>query len=135
MNALDYLRSEIKSYYPQSAELTLSQRFASHRRFNFYFSIEPDCRFLLYLNWDGDGEGFTLKCLEFNNHELLSRLMTSYHDNGFKAFNAGKPKTAVSFLYRGNDQLYVHELKGTPHTDLHARDISASRLMECVNPL
>ncbi|MCF0058457.1 hypothetical protein [Dyadobacter sp. CY356] len=70
MNAIDYLRDEIKLYFPESSELVLSGVFAQRRRFNFYFKIRDKYPYLLYLNWDGEYDQFILKCLEFANEEF-----------------------------------------------------------------
>jgi len=132
MNSLDYLRDQIKTYFPESKELQLSSAFDGQRRFNFYFEIAPGQRHLLYLNWDGDIDGFTLKCLEFQDAAILRELAEAYTEKGSKMFNAGQPVAMLSFIYQGNDNLRVRNYKGNTHIDSH--EISARNLMYAVNP-
>ncbi len=134
MDSIDYLRSEIKLYFPDSEELQLSSHYAQQRRFNFYFKIKDEYPFLLYLNWDGDGDRFTLKCLEFNSAETLDMLASIYPGKGSNTFNMGKPKVTVAFIYRGENRLFVSELKGSDQWDIHRTDITADRLMQCLDP-
>ena len=133
MDAIDNLRSEIKNYFAKSRELQLSGSFSQHRRFNFYFEIELDTPYLLYLNWD-EGDRFTLKCLEFAGSELLSNLIKTYPELGSKTFNVGQPRSMVSFIYRSANHLTVTELKGAINLQLDSRDISGAQLMQCVDP-
>ncbi|GGH29825.1 hypothetical protein ACN9ML_08565 [Dyadobacter endophyticus] len=132
MNSLDYLRDQIRTYFPDSKELQLSSAFDGQRRFNFYFEIAPGQRHLLYLNWDGDIDGFTLKCLEFQDAALLRELADAYTEKGSKIFNAGQPVATLSFIYQGEDNLRVRNYKGRSHIDSH--EISARNLMYAVNP-
>ena len=135
MDAIDNLRDEIKSYFPESSELKLSKKFAQHRRFNFYFKIIPDYSYLLYLNWDGEGEyRFTLKCLEFSNAEVLNDLIEAYPETGSKVFNIGKPRSTVSFIYRSENKLSVTDVKGAVDINFDWNEITAKKLMECVDP-
>lgn len=134
MNPIDYLRNEIKSYFSESSELLLSSVYAQNRQFNFYFKIIDNCPFLLYLNWDGDYDRFTLKCLEFASPETLNRLMAAYPEKGAGAFNEGKPKVTVSFICYGENKLSVIDIKGLSHTDVHSGDISGVKLMAFVDP-
>jgi hypothetical protein len=134
MDAIDHIRGEIKSYYPKSAELQLSNAFARHRRFNFYFKIEPDIPYLLYLNWDGDGDRFTLKCLEFETHEMLTSLVAAYPDKGSNVFNIGRPRSAVSFIYYEKSRLRSTELRGIICAEIHYNELDLQKLMECVDP-
>ncbi|WP_353719279.1 hypothetical protein [Dyadobacter sp. 676] len=132
MHSLDYLREEIRTYFPESKELQLSPAFDGQRRFNFYFEIAPGQRHLLYLNWDGDIDGFTLKCLEFPDAALLRELAGAYTEKGSKMFNIGQPVATLSFVYQGKDNLRVRNYKGKAHIDSH--EISARHLMYAVNP-
>jgi len=134
MESIDYLRREIKTYFPESQELQLSSYFAQHRRFNFYFQLTNDYRYLLYLNWDGDGNHFTLKCLEFESPELLDSLIAEYPEKGAKSFNIGHPKLMVDFLYRDQDRLYVTDYKGETQEPIQHIEITRNKLMECVDP-
>ncbi|GLU55755.1 hypothetical protein [Dyadobacter frigoris] len=134
MNAIDYLREEIKSYFPESSELQLSGDFAQHRRFNFYFKIKDDYSYLLYLNWDGEYDQFILKCLEFVNEEILEKLIAAYPETGAKTFNLGQPCLTVSFIYRGENKLSVLDFKGPVDAEIHSREISGIKLMQCVDP-
>jgi hypothetical protein len=134
MSAIDYLRSEIYSYFPDSSELQLSGHFAQHRRFNFYFKIKDNYPFLLYLNWDGEYDRFILKCLEFSNEEIMEKLIAQYPENGAKTFNMGQPCKAVSFLYRSENKLTVLEFKGPVNAEIHSSDISGNELMKSVDP-
>ncbi|GGM94670.1 hypothetical protein GCM10010967_30010 [Dyadobacter beijingensis] len=132
MNSLDYLRDEIRTYYPESKELLLSSAFDGLPRYNFYFEIAPGQRHLLYLNWDGDIDGFTLKCLEFPDAALLKELADAYTDKGSKMFNIGRPIATLSFLYHENDRLSVRSYHGKAHLD--SREISGRKMMYAVNP-
>jgi hypothetical protein len=132
MNSLDYLRDQIKTYFPESKELQLSSAFDGQRRFNFYFEIAPGQRHLLYLNWDGDIDGFTLKCLEFQDATLLKELTEAYTEKGSKMFNVGQPVATLSFVCQGNDNIRVRNYKGKTHIESH--EISARNLMYAVNP-
>lgn len=132
MDSLDYLRDEIKIYFPESQELQLSSAFDGQRRYNFYFEIAPDQRYLLYLNWDGDIDGFTLKCLEFPDSVLLKELTDAYTDKGSKMFNIGQPIATLSFVYCEKDRLAVRSYKGKAPVD--SSEISARQLMYAVNP-
>lgn len=132
MNSLDYLRDQIRTYFPESKELQLSSAFDGQRRFNFYFEIAPGQRHLLYLNWDGDIDGFTLKCLEFQDADLLNELAEAYTEKGSKIFNVGQPVATLSFVCQGTDNLRVRNYKGKTHIDSH--EISARNLMYAVNP-
>ena len=134
MEAIDYLRDEIKSYFTESSELQLSSYYAQHRRFNFYFKITDNYPYLLYLNWDGEGNHFTLKCLEFNSCEILDTLIGKYPEKGAKSFNIGRPKLMVDFVYRDQDRLYISEYKGGIQEQVQSNEISRQRLMECVDP-
>lgn len=134
MEAIDYLKNEIKYYFTESSELQLSSYFAKHRRFNFYFKITSNHPYLLYLNWDGEGNHFTLKCLEFNNTETLETLMSEYPDKGAKCFNIGQPKSMVDFIYRDQDRLYVIDYKGALQEQVRSNEITRNRLMECIDP-
>lgn len=134
MDAIDYLRSEIKSYFPDSRELQLSIPLPQHRRFNFYFEIKSELPYLLYLNWDGDGDRFTIKCLEFASAEILANLISLYPDKGSNTFNMGKPRVAVAFICRGENRLFVSELRGTDQWDIHRNEISAQRLLQLIDP-
>jgi hypothetical protein len=133
MDAIDNLRNDIKSYFPESSELQLSSYFAKHRRFNFYFKITDDYRFLLYLNWD-EGDRFTLKCLEFNDTEILNKLIDAYPETGSKAFNIGKPRSTAAFIFRGENRLSVTDLKGSVDINFDWNEISGKKLMQCVDP-
>lgn len=133
MPAIEYLRNEIKNYFSKSRELQLSETFPSGRRFNFYFEIDIEARFLLYLNWD-EGDRFTLKCLEFSDPELLNTLIKAYPENGSKTFNIGQPRSTVSFIFRNENHLTVTEVKGVINLHLESRDISAPQLIKCVDP-
>lgn len=135
MDALNDLREVIKSYFSDSSELYLSSSYANLRRFNFYFQIAPEQRFLLYLNWDGDGSRFTLKCLEFDSLETLQKLTDIYPDAGSKAFNIGKPRSVVSFFYQGENRLSALEFKGEIGLHIDSREISGNQLLQCVDPL
>lgn len=134
MDPIDYLRNEIKSYFPESAELNLSSSFAQHRRFNFYFEITANYPFLLYLNWDGEGNEFILKCLSFSSAEILNKLIQAYPETGSKAFNIGQPKSVVSFIFRGEDKLYVANCKGLNDSNINYNEITGQKLMECIDP-
>ncbi len=134
MNAIDYLRDEIKSYFPESSELQLSGEFAQRRRFNFYFKIKDNYSYMLYLNWDGEYDQFILKCLEFTNEEILEKLIAAYPETGAKTFNLGQPCLTVSFIYRGENKLAVLDFKGPVDAEIHSREISGIKLMECVDP-
>ncbi|MCE7040281.1 hypothetical protein [Dyadobacter sp. CY312] len=134
MDSIDYLRDEIKSYFPESTELQLSSRYDKQPRFNFYFQIVSDYRYLLYLNWDGEGYRFTLKCLEFSSKELLSQLIADYTDGGSRVFNVGQPKSTISFIYREKDNLSGTEFKGTNSSAFDSNAMSGKELMQCVDP-
>lgn len=134
MDALNYLRKEIKCYYPESSELLLSGSFANHPRFNFYFEIKPGARFLLYLNWDGDDLRYTLKCLEFSDWENLERLTNSYPTIGSKAFNIGQPRALISFLYHADNRLTALQFKGEINGETSPQEISGSELMQGLDP-
>jgi hypothetical protein len=134
MDVIDYLRDEIKEYYPESSELRLSSRFDKQPRFNFYFQIKPDCRFLLYLNWDGEGRYFTLKCLEFMNEQLLTELRNEYTEKGFRVFNAGHPKSTLSFVYHDKNKLKGTEFIGTNSFTFDHSSMTGSDVMQCINP-
>ncbi|MBE9465166.1 hypothetical protein ACFP1I_15870 [Dyadobacter subterraneus] len=134
MDAIDYLREEIKTYFPESSELQLSGEFAQRRRFNFYFKIKDNSAYLLYLNWDGEYDQFILKCLEFTNAEILEKLIAQYPLNGAKTFNLGQPCLAVSFIYRSENRLAVLDFKGPVDAEIHSREISGNKLMTCVDP-
>ncbi|TLV02165.1 hypothetical protein [Dyadobacter luticola] len=135
MNALTHFRKEIKAYFPESSELILSESFATHPRFNFYFEIKPGERFLLYLNSDGDDLGYTLKCLEFRDSDVLKRLINSYPTIGSKAFNIGQPRTRISFIYRAENRISVTQTGGDIHDDFNWHEISASHLLQGLDPL
>lgn len=132
MESLEYLRSEIKIYFPESKELQLSSAYDGQRRFNFYFKIAKEQRHLLYLNWDGDGDRFTLKCLEFPNAPTLGELCAAYTEKGSKMFNMGQPIATLSFIYRESDRLSVTGYKGNRNPE--SPEISGRQLMYCVNP-
>ncbi|NIJ54787.1 hypothetical protein [Dyadobacter arcticus] len=134
MDALNYLRKEIKSYFPESSELMLSSYFANHPRFNFYFKIIENERYLLYLNWDGDDLRYTLKCLEFNDWETLKGLIDFYPSAGSKAFNIGKPRTVISFLYREEGRLAALEYKGAINHQTDSPEISGNQLLRGIDP-
>jgi hypothetical protein len=135
MDVLNYLRGEIKSYFPESNELQLSGYFSNQRRFNFYFEIAPKQRHLLYLSWDGEYDRFTLKSLEFSNDDVLKALMDTYPDKGSKSFNIGKPVSVVSFECRGQNKLSALEFGGNIRADIHAREMSGQELMQSIDPL
>ncbi|MCF0051750.1 hypothetical protein LXM25_16910 [Dyadobacter sp. LJ53] len=135
MDVLNYLRNEIKAYFPESSELQLSSAFANQRRFNFYFEIAPQQRFLLYLSWDGDYNRFTFKSLEFSSEEVLRTLAGAYPEKGSRTFNIGKPRSTVSFESKGSGSLSALEFKGVIGFDTAAKEISGRELMECVDPL
>jgi hypothetical protein len=135
MEALNYLRNDIKSYFAESSELCLSDHFTSFRRFNFYFEIVPGTAYLLYLNWDGEYNRFTLKCLEFEHAALLKGLIDSYPDAGAKVFNVGKPRSTVSFLYRADHVITSLDFRGDIRHYAHHQEITTRQLMECVDPL
>jgi hypothetical protein len=132
MDALNYLRHEIKSYFPESSELQLSESYARQPRFNFYFEVLPGERFLLYLNWDGDR--FTLKCLEFIGSDMLKGLMNAYPEWGSRVFNAGKPRATVSFDYYEKDRLGALKFFGNISEQIHSHEISGKQLLQCVDP-
>lgn len=132
MESLEYLRNEIKTYFPESKELQLSAAYDGQPRFNFYFEIAPEQRYLLYLNWDGDGDGFTLKCLEFPDVVTLCELADAYTDKGSKMFNIGRPVATLSFVYRGADHLSVTGFRGRNNPD--SREITGRQMMYTVNP-
>lgn len=134
MNSLLDLRHWIKSYFSESSELQLSSAFDSHRRYNFYFEIIPETTYLLYLNWDGHGDIFVLKCLEFSSSKLLDELKTAYHDIGAKAFNIGQPRTTVSFKYENPNKLTNTTYKGVFCEPTDSSEISCDQLMRCVDP-
>jgi hypothetical protein len=133
MHSIDYIRSEIKSYFSDSTELTLSSRYDNQPRFNFYFQIVNNYRYLLYLNWDGEGY-FTLKCLEFNSEELLSQLVADYTDRGSRVFNVGQPQSTISFTYKDQNKLSGTEFKGTNSFSFDSNAMSGKDLMQCVDP-
>ena len=135
MDSIDYLRDEIKSYFPESSELMLSSRFDKQPRFNFYFQIVPDSSHLLYLNWDGEGYRFTLKCLEFTSGTLLSKLIADYPDGGSRVFNVGQPKSTISFIYKEKNNLSGTEFKGTNSFAFDSNAMSGKELMQCVDPV
>jgi hypothetical protein len=134
MNAIDYLRGEIKAYFHDASELQLSSRFAAHRRFNFYFKIKNDCPYLLYLNWDGEYDRFILKCLEFGQAEILDKLIAEYPENGAKTFNLGQPYRTVTFIYKGENRLSVLDFKGPVDGDIQSSEITGYELMQSVDP-
>ena len=134
MNAIDYLRDEIKRHFPESSELQLSGDFAQRRRFNFYFKIKDKYPYLLYLNWDGEYDQFILKCLEFVNEEILEKLIAEYPESGAKTFNLGKPCLTVSFIYHGENKLAVLDFKGPTDSEIHSREITGDKLMAFVDP-
>jgi hypothetical protein len=134
MDVLNYLRDEIKAYFPESCELQLSSAFANQRRFNFYFEIAPEQRFLLYLSWDGDYDRFTFKSLEFSSVDVLRTLADAYPEKGSRTFNIGRPRSTVSFESKGNGNLSALEFKGEINFDTNAKEISGRELMKCVNP-
>lgn len=134
MNAIDYLRDEIKLYFPESSELQLAGDLAQHRRYNFYFKVKDAYSYLLYLNWDGEYDQFILKCLEFVNEEILGKLIAEYPEMGAKTFNLGQPCLTVSFIYRGENKLAVLDFKGPVDAEIHSREISGNKLMECIDP-
>ena len=132
MEAIDYLRGEIKSYFPESTELRLSG--IAQRRFNFYFEIKPDIHFLIYLNWDGEYDRFILKCLEFTNAEILAGLIRTYPETGSKAFNSGKPKSTISFICLGENKFSVSDFKGSSSVLIESKEITGDTLMQCIDP-
>jgi hypothetical protein len=134
MEALSSLRENIEIYFPESSELCLSSYFSSFRKFNFYFEIAPGTNYLLYLNWDGEYNRFTLKCLEFESKELLEKLISSYPDTGAKVFNVGQPRSTVSFLYRNDAVLSSLDFKGIINHYGHYQEITIRQLIECVDP-
>jgi hypothetical protein len=134
MELLNDLRQFVKSYFPESSELQLSSAFAGHRRFNFYFKIIDDCPFLLYLNWDGDYDRFTLKCLEFSSNDLLQQLIKSYTDIGSKAFNVGRPRSRVTFSYLEKNRLVNLNFDGNVHDYGHYQEMNGEQLMHCIDP-
>jgi hypothetical protein len=134
MNAIDYLRSEIKSHFHDSSELLLPGHSDAHR-FNFYFKITNDCPYLLYLNWDGEYDRFILKCLEFGQAEILDKLIAAYPENGAKTFNLGQPYRTVTFIYKGENKLSVLDFKGPVDGDIQSSEITGHELMQSVDPL
>jgi hypothetical protein len=134
MEALNYLREEIKSYFFESTELQLSSAFANHRRFNFYFEIATGQPYLLYLSWEGDDERFTLKCLEFSVPDILKKLIAAYTNIGSKAFNIGQPRSTISFFYLGKDRLSALDYKGVINGHIDSSEISGRQLMGSINP-
>ena len=132
MEAIDYLRGEIKSYFPESTELRLSG--IAQRRFNFYFEITANAHFLIYLNWDGEYDRFILKCLEFTNAEILAGLISTYPESGSKVFNSGKPKSTISFICLGENKLSVSDYKGSSSVLIESREITGAKLMQCIDP-
>ena len=134
MDSLKYLRNEIKIYFPESSELQLSAHFATHRRFNFYFDTgRSDC-FLIYLNWEGDGDIYTLKCLEFDDKEVLKTLISNYPETGSKVFNLGKPRSTFSFDYFADNRLSVLSFKGSANISMDSNEVTGHQLMQCVDP-
>lgn len=134
METIDYLREEIKSYFPHSAELQLSSTYAQQRRFNFYFKITDHYPYLLYLNWDGEYDRFILKCLEFADAQTLTGLMSEYPDKGARTFNIGQPKCTVSFIFHTADKPSVIDFKGPENVYVQSGEISGEALMKCVDP-
>lgn len=134
MKTIDYLRNEIRCYFSESSELLLSNSYAQNRQFNYYFKITDNYPFLLYLNWDGEYDRFTLKCLEFSNAERLNQLITDYPEKGAKSFNEGQPKRTISFTHYSENRLSIIDIQGMTHPELHSGDISGSSLMACVDP-
>lgn len=134
MDVLHYLRGEIKSYFPESKELQLSDHFTNYRRFNFYFEIAPNQRHLLYLSWDGDYDRFTLKSLEFSSNDVLQVLVNDYPTKGSRSFNIGKPVSIISFEGKGQNQLSALEFAGIIQANIHAKDISGQELMRGIDP-
>lgn len=134
MKSIDYLRGEIKSYFPKSSELLLSSIYAQNRQFNFYFKITANYPCLLYLNWDGEYDRFTLKCLEFSSPERLDQLMADYPEKGAKSFNEGQPKRTIAFIYHSENRLSIIDTKGIARDKVHSGEISGVTLMECVDP-
>jgi hypothetical protein len=135
MDALNYLREEIRNYYPDSRELQLSGNLANQLRFNFYFEICAGQRFLLYLNWDGDGNGFTLKCLEFVDAVVLTKLIASYPEFGSKVFNIGQPRSIIAFLYKENNRLQPRSVRGILNEQLDMSEITGNCLLQCIDPI
>lgn len=134
MDSLNYLRNEIKRYFPESSELKLSSSFASHRRFNFYFDTGTQDRFLIYLNWEGDSDIYTLKCLEFENTAILQQLIQSYTQLGSKVFNLGKPRSAFTFVYLADDRLSILSFKSPTDVHFESKEITGNQLLQCVDP-
>ncbi len=134
MDSIEYLRGEIKTYFPASTELRLSERFDTQPRFNFYFQIVEHSRYLLYLNWDGDGNRFTLKSLEFESAEVVNKLAADYPQIGSRVFNIGKPKSLVSFIYRGNGRLSGTLFTNTNSFEFDSGEMSGMDLMQCIDP-
>lgn len=132
MEAIDYLRGEIKSYFPESTELRLSG--IAQRRFNFYFEISENTPFLVYLNWDGEYDRFILKCLEFASAEILAELIRTYPETGSKVFNSGKPKSTISFIFLGENKLSVSDFKGSSSVLIESKEITGNTLMQCIDP-
>jgi len=132
MDAIDYLRGEIKSYFPESSELRLLD--TQQRRFNFYFKIKADSLYLIYLNWDGEYDKFILKCLEFPDAEILTGLIKAYPETGSKIFNIGKPKSTISFICLDENKLSVSDFKGPSSVNIDSKEISGNQLMQCIDP-
>ena len=132
MEAIDYLRGEIKSYFPESTELRLSG--IAQRRFNFYFEIAANTHFLIYLNWDGEYDRFILKCLEFTNAEILAGLIRAYPETGSKVFNSGQPKSTISFICLGENKISVSDFKGLSSVHIDSKEIDGDKLMQCIDP-
>ncbi|PWJ58735.1 hypothetical protein CLV98_103101 [Dyadobacter jejuensis] len=130
MQAIDHLRQEIKNHFPHSKELALSSRFALNRQFNFYFEIAPDSPYLLYLNWDGDGIIYILKCLVFKDNETLSRLKNAYPETGSSAFNEGKPRTTITFRFHDPQRLYIQEVTGECQEPLNGQEVHLENLLK-----
>lgn len=134
MEAIDDLRKEIKLYFPESSELQLSSSYAQHRRFNFYFEIQKEYAFLLYLNWEGDSDRFTLKCLEFSDSDTLGTLIAAYPQSGARTFNIGSPRSAVSFIYLAQNRLQITERRGIINATDESSEISGNQLIRCIDP-
>lgn len=134
MEAIDLLRGEIKSYFPESSELQLSGYFAKHLRFNFYFSLKASHPYLLYLNVDGDSNRFVLKCLEFHSTDILHNLIESYPEFGSKVFNIGQPKSTASFIYLSENRISVQNVKGSVAEYVQIHQITIQDLVARIAP-
>tara|TARA_R110002124_G_scaffold204112_5_gene370571 strand:- start:1002 stop:1409 length:408 start_codon:yes stop_codon:yes gene_type:complete len=134
MKSIESLRTEIKAFYQTSKELTLSEKFVKHRQFNYYFQINTDTPYLLYLNMGEEGIRFTLKCLEFPDVSTLQMLIANYPHLGSSSFNMGHPIKAVSFLYHFPNTISITEVRGNVAIEAGNTEISIAELLEVIAP-